>query len=136
MKKYKRFDHKIDINIENINVIVEGLIIDIKFLSLFPLDQDNIKTDTFITSFEIINLAKTITKNLANCFFEYSRTGNDPNSICNELNSFTYITSKRYTLDEFYRIMIDIEISKQSTARYRQYLAYKNNIFHVQVNKI
>ena len=38
-------------------------------------------------------------------------------------------------MDEFYGIMIDTETSKQSTARYGQYLAYKKNITPIQVNK-
>ena len=45
---------------------------------------------------------------------------------------FIYITIKRYTLKEFYSVIIDINTSKKSTTGYRQYFVYKittdNNI--------
>ena len=48
-----------------------------------------------------------------------------------EQDPFIYITIERYTLKEFYGVIIDINASKKSTIGYRQYLAYKainNNI--------
>jgi len=41
---------------------------------------------------------------------------------------FAYITIERYTLREFYGVIIDIGASKKSTVGYGQYLAYKTTI--------
>ena len=43
-------------------------------------------------------------------------------------NLFAYITTERYTLKEFYSVIIDINASKKSTVGYRQYLIYKTTI--------
>ena len=109
--------------------------IDIGFSSPSPLDKKKLNTDTFITSFGIIHLAKTITTNLANCFFEYALTGSNHDSEHYKSDLFTYITLERYISDEFYEIMNDTRASKQSTAGYGQYLVYKKNITPIQVNK-
>lgn len=57
---------------KSIDDTIEVLIIDIKFLLSFPLNQENLNIETFITSFRIIHLAKTMTTNLANRFFDYT----------------------------------------------------------------
>ena len=41
---------------------------------------------------------------------------------------FIYITTERYTLKEFYSIIINTGASKKSTTGYRQYLTYKTTI--------
>ena len=41
---------------------------------------------------------------------------------------FTYITTERYTLKEFYGVIINTGTFKKSTVGYRQYLAYKATI--------
>jgi hypothetical protein len=41
---------------------------------------------------------------------------------------FAYITTERYTLKEFYSVIIDTDTSKKSTVGYRQYFAYKTTI--------
>ena len=41
---------------------------------------------------------------------------------------FAYITTKCYTLKEFYSVIIDIGAFKKSTIGYRQYFAYKTTI--------
>ena len=107
-----------DDDIESINDVVEVLMIDAGFSSLFSLDQDNVNTDTFITSFGIIHSAKIITSDLTNCFFDHAIIGNNPNLKRHESDCFTYITSERYTSDEFYGIKINIRAFKQSTAGY------------------
>lgn len=129
--EYKRVDNEIDDNIESIKETVKALIIVIKFLSLSPLDQDIVNIDTFITSFETIHLAKTISIDLVNRFFKHAITEIDSDLECHELDPFTYINSETYTSDKFYEIMIDMEASKQSTAGYRQYPAYKKLVTHV-----
>lgn len=91
--------------------------IDIRFSSPSPLDQNNISTDpfitdTFITSFGTIHSARIIKTDLANCFFEHSITGINPSLEYYKLDPFIYITLEKYTLDEFYGIMIDIGASK------------------------
>jgi len=42
-----------------------------------------------------------------------------------EQDPFAYITTERYTLKEFYGVIIDTGASKKSTAGYGQYLAYR-----------
>ncbi len=69
-------------------------------------------------SFGIIYLAKIIITDLANSFFDYTITGSNLDLKHYELNAFTYIISERYTSHKFYKIMIDIRASKQSTAGY------------------
>ena len=90
---------------------------------------------TFITSFGKIHSAKTMTMDLANCSFNHAITGSNPDLDRHESDPFTYITSERYTLDEFYKIMIDTRASKQLTAGYGKYLAYKKNVTSIQMNK-
>ena len=124
-----------DDDTKSIDNAVGALMIDVGFSSPFPLDQENVNTDTFITSFGIIHSAKTITTDLANRSFEHAITGSNPNSNRHESDPFTYITSARYTLDKFYGIMIDRGASKRSSAGYGQYLAYRKQVTHVQVNK-
>lgn len=92
--------------------------IEVEFSSLSHLDQENVNMDSFITWFGVIHLAKTITIDLANCSFENAIIGSNPNLNYLKSDPFTYITFKRYTLDEFYGIMINIRVSKQSTAGY------------------
>ena len=41
---------------------------------------------------------------------------------------FIYITIERYTLKEFYGVIIDISTSKKSIAGYGQYFIYRNTI--------
>ena len=53
----ERVDHKSNDDTESINNLREALIIDIEYSSPSLLDQENLNTDTFITSFEIINSA-------------------------------------------------------------------------------
>ena len=45
--------------------------------------------------------------------------------IDHEQDLFAYITTERYTLKEFYSVIIDIGASRKSIIGYRQYLAYK-----------
>jgi len=45
-----------------------------------------------------------------------------------EQDPFAYITTERYTLKEFYGVIIDIGASKKSTAGYGQYLIYKTTV--------
>ena len=50
---------------------------------------------------------------------------------------FAYITTERYTLKEFYSVIINIGASKKSTVGYRQYLAYKTTVNdNIDINTI
>lgn len=69
-----------------------------------------------------------MTIDLANQSFDYVITGSSSDLECHKSNLFIYINSERYTLDKFYRIIIDTGVSKQITIKYRQYLTYKKNI--------
>ena len=109
--------------------------IDVGFSSSSNVNQENVNTNTFITSFETIHQTETMTAYLANRSFDHTITGADPTLTPHGLDPFTYITSERYTSDEFYDIMIDTWASKRSTAGYRQFFAYKKKIKHVQVDK-
>lgn len=109
---------------ESIDDVAEALIIDVRFSSLFLLNQENLNIDTFITSFKTIHLAKIIITDLANCFFEHAISGNNSNLNCYKLDTFTYVTSERYISDEFYGIMIGTRAWKQTTTQYGQYFAY------------
>ena len=109
--------------------------IDVRFSSPSNLDQKNVNTNTFITSFGTIHQAKTITQYLANRSFDHVITGADPTLTPNESDPFKYITSERYTSDKFYDIIIDTGASKQSAAGYRRFFTYKKKIKHVQVDK-
>ena len=124
-----------DDDTESIIDAAEALMIDVGFSSPSSLDQDNVNTDTFITSFGTIHSAKIITTDLANRSFDHAITGSNPDLKRHESDPFTYITSERYTSDEFYGIIIDTGASKQSTAGYGQYLAYKKNVTPIQVDK-
>lgn len=83
-----------------------------RFSSLSPHDQNNVNMDTFITFFETIHSAKTITTNLANHFFKYAITKNNPNFNCHKSDPFIYIILEKYTSDKFYKVMIDTRASK------------------------
>lgn len=124
----EEIDYKSDDDTDNIDDAAKALIINIEFLSPSPLDKKNLNTNTFIIFFEIIYSAKIIIIDLANCFFKHALTGNNQDSKHYKSDLFTYITSKRYILDEFYKIMINTKTSKQSIAGYKQYLAYKKNV--------
>ena len=76
-----------------------------------------------------------MTTDLANRFFDHATTKSSLNLKRDKSDFFIYITSKKYTLDKFYGIMIDTRASKQLTAKYGQYLAYQKNIILIQVNK-
>lgn len=78
--------------------------IDIGFSSPSPLDQENLNTDTFITSFGIIHSAQTMSTNLANRSFDHAITGSNSGLQHHESDPFTYITSERYNPDEFHGI--------------------------------
>ena len=109
--------------------------IDVGFSSPSHLDQVNVNTNTFITSFGTIHQAETMTAYLANHSFDHAITGANPNLTGHESDPFTYITSERYTSNEFYGIMIDTGASRRSTAGCGKYLAYKKKIKHVRVDK-
>lgn len=76
--KYEEVDHKLDDETKSTNNIAKALMIDIEFSSLFPLNQNNVNIETFITSFGTLYLAKTIITDLTNCFFEHVITKNNP----------------------------------------------------------
>ncbi len=120
---------------EDIDEAAEALMIDVGFSSPSNLDQENINTNTFITSFGTIHQAETMTENFPNRPFDHAITGADPTLTPYESDTFIYITSEKYTSDEFYGIMIDTGASKRSIAGYRQFLAYTKKIKHVQVHK-
>lgn len=109
--------------------------IDVRFSLFSLLDQENLNTDTFITSFRTIHSAQIMTTNLANRFFDHATTKSSLKLKRDKSDFFIYITSKKYTLDKFYGIMIDTRASKQLTAKYGQYLVYQKNIILIQVNK-
>ncbi len=109
--------------------------IDVGFSSSSNVNQENVSTNTFITSFEKIHQAETMTAYLANRSFDHTITGADPTLTAYGSDLFTFITSERYTSDKFYDIMIDTGASKRSTAGYGQFLAYKKKIKPVQVDK-
>ena len=90
--------------------------IDVRFLSPSNLDQENVNTNTFMTSVGTIHQAETMTAYLANCSFDHAITEADPALTPHESDPFTYITSKKYTSDKFYGIMIDTGASKRSIA--------------------
>ncbi len=133
--EYEGVDYEIDDNIEDIDKAEEALIINVGFSSPSNFDQENVNINTFITSFETIHQTETMTVYLANCFFDHAITGVNPTLTPHESDRITYITSKRYTSNKSYGIMIDTGASKQSTAGYGQFLAYKKRIKHVQVDK-
>ena len=81
--------------------------IHVGFSSPFNLDQENVNPNTFITFFAKIHQAQTMTAYLANRSFDHIITAADPTLTPPKSDSFTYITSERYTSDKFYGIMID-----------------------------
>ena len=89
-----------DNDIESTDDIAKALMIDVRFSLLFSLDQKTVNTDTFITSFRKIHSAKIISTNLANRSFDYVIIGSNPNLKPHKSDSFTYINSERYTLDD------------------------------------
>ena len=115
--EHEEVDHESDDNTDSIDDAAEAFMIDFKFLSPSPLDKENSNTDTFITSFETIHSVKIITINFANCFFEHILTTSNQDSEYHKSDPFIYITSERYTSDEFYEIMIETKTSKQSTCK-------------------
>src|SRR6266702_2874258 len=91
----------------------------------------------FLTTFRPFtdSQAFNITTVLANCSFTYSITPknyfiNTPitDIMDHKQDLFAYITIERYTLKEFYSIMINTSAFKKSTINYRQYLTYKTTI--------
>ena len=54
-----------------------ALMIDIRSSLSFTLDQENVNTDTFITSFETIHLAQTMLTNFINCYLNYIIIGSN-----------------------------------------------------------
>lgn len=56
--------------------------------------------------------------NFINCFFKHAITKNNLDLKYHELNFFIYITLEKYTLNKYYKIMIDIKAFKQLTAGY------------------
>lgn len=76
-----------------------------------------------------------MTINWANQFFDYVIPRNSSDLKYYKSNLFIYILLKRYTLDNFYEIMINTRVSKQLITRYKQYLAYKKNVTLIQINK-
>ena len=98
--EHERVDHEMEDDTESIDDAAEVLMIDVGFSSPSLLDQENVNTDTFITSFGTINSAKTVTTELANRSFEHAITGSNPDSKRHESDLFTYITSERYTSDK------------------------------------
>lgn len=76
-----------------------------------------------------------MTRDLANRFFDDAITGNNQDLDCYKSYLFKCITLERFTLDEFYRIMIDTKASKQWMARYKQYLVYKKTVTPIQILK-
>lgn len=133
--EHERVDHKMGNNTKSINDVADALMIDIEFLLSSPLDQDNVNMDIFITFFETIHSAKIIITDLGNCFFDHITTGNNLNLKRYESNFFTYITSERYTPDEYYGIIINTRAPKKSIAGYGQYFTYKKNLTPIQVDK-
>ena len=133
--EHEGVDYERDDDSESIDDAAEALMIDIGSSSPSPLDQENLNTDIFITSFGTIHSAQTISTELANRSFDHAITGSNPGLQHHESDPFTYITSERYNSDEFYGIMIDTGASKRSTAGYGQYLAYKKHVTPIQVNK-
>lgn len=93
--------------------------IDVRFLSLFLLNQKNINTDTFITSFKIIYLIKIIKTDFTKFFFEYTIIKSNLDLKCYKSDFFVYITPEKYILDKYYRIIINMRAFKQLTAKYR-----------------
>lgn len=62
--EYEEIDNEIDDNIKSINNDkTKALMINVKFLSPFQLDLENVNTNTFITSCKTIQQAKTMTAN-------------------------------------------------------------------------
>ena len=92
--EYKRVDYEIDDEIEDIDEAAEALMIDFRFPSPSNIDQANVNTNTFITSFGTIHQAETMIVYLANCYFNHAITRADPTLTPHESDPFTYITSK------------------------------------------
>ena len=85
-------------------------------------------SETFFISFDALQNAEVITINLNQRAFKH---GLKIDEFINQFHesetsdSFAYVISDRYISNEFYRIMIDTDISKYSIVDYEQYLAYK-----------
>jgi hypothetical protein len=140
--------------------------------TLSPISNNFFNTETFITSFDLVDNAVMMITNLANCSLRHcltnnlhinmnDQTSNDLqisddfqtdlkmiisfNLVQNDLNVFmffhifkrniimkntdlvTYIIIDCYTFNVFYDIMIDLDVSKQLTTDYVQFLAYQKN---------
>ena len=102
-----------DDDLKLINRLTKALILDIQS----PLPQTYNQDD----------LAKQfLTTDLENRSFAYTVTATDPTDDNGpNTDPFAYIITSRYTSDEFYGIMVDTRVSKNSTARYGQYLVYR-----------
>jgi hypothetical protein len=133
----------------------------IEFSSLSSPDKFS-ATKTFMTAFESMKTSKIMIIDLANRSFSHflikqfivlqiDLKDDEINVLQIDMkiiDSFSYVTtidrSDRYTSKNFYEIMIDLDVSRFSTADYDQYLAYvkdntdekmnttKAEIIHVQ----
>jgi len=104
---------------------MEALMIDIESPPVSPAQE---QTELFLTSFGTIQYGGAINTvtDLADRSFTHAITGTNPTACHNDdSDPFAYVTTSRYTSDEFYGVMIDTGASKKSTAGYGQYLAYK-----------
>lgn len=72
---------------------------------------------------------------VTNYFFGHIITRNNLDLKYYKSYPFIYMTLERYNLDKYYRIKIDLEAFKQSTAGCKHYLIYKKQVTFVQVNK-
>ena len=120
--EYEGTDNELDS--ESIDDMIEALVIDVHSL---PGSPTQAQTESFLTSFGTIQYKGAIdtTTNLADRSFTHAITSINPTTTHSDVDPFAYITSNRYTSNEFYGVMIDTGASKRSTAGYGQYLAYK-----------
>ena len=87
--EYEGLDYEIDDDMESIDEAAEALMIDVGFSSPSHLDQVNVNTNTFITSFGTIHQAETMTAYLAKRFFDHAITGANPNLTGHDSDPFT-----------------------------------------------
>lgn len=89
----------------------------------------------FVNSFKSMNQIETLITKLTNRSLLHSLDTTTSNRIMKDL--FTYIVIERYNDQQFYDIMIDSDIFRHSTAKYKQYLAYsKDNENLIKLNII
>lgn len=124
----EKVNYKRDDDSKGINNTTIALVINIRSLSSFPLNQENLNTNTFSKSFVIIYLTQIMSTNLANCSFNHAINRSNPSFQHYKPDFFIYITSEKYNMDKFYGIIFDTGAFKPSTAEYRQYLVYKNHV--------